>query len=319
MELIDQVGERDEWLASRRLGIGGSDVAALFGVHPWLSPYTLYLDKLGLLPEREDRAILNVGHELEPLTRRMYTEDTGRIVDAAQERFRHPKHEFMLATIDGTLAPCDGHTGPGVFEGKTTNPYSANDWIDGPPLYYLLQLTHYMVVTGRTWGSIAVLVLGEKDPLKWADVDLDAEFAEMMVEAERLFWTKHVLAQVPPDVDGHPSTTAAIKAMHPQDSGMVVELDDVAMSWRDELELTKAHAKELAARRDVLENRVKAAMRDATYAVLPDGTGWSWQTSDRREYMVKANSIRTLRSVSSRAMDKAKRDAEKLIDKMILR
>ena len=61
----------DEWLALRRTGIGGSDIAALLGMNRYTSPYELYLDKRGELPdiprgEFLDRAAM-WGHLHEPL------------------------------------------------------------------------------------------------------------------------------------------------------------------------------------------------------------------------------------------------------------
>lgn len=316
---VDPIGHRDEWLESRRKGIGGSDVAALFGVSPWVSPYSLYLDKLGELPERGDSAVLEAGRDLEPMTRRRYIADTGREIVDCQGQYQHPEHRWMLATTDGTILPCDDHDGAGVFEGKTTNPYAKGEWEDGPPLYYLTQVTHYMVVTGRTWASIAVLVLGEPDPLMWADVELDEEFAGMLVEAERRFWVDHVESRVPPEVDAHPATTRALKAMHPRDSGLVVYLDSSMLEIADELAIAKNSIKEAVAHKDRLENIVRAAMEDATYGVLPDGSGFSWKSSDVKEYRVKARTQRTLRRVSEKSMAKAKRAAEAAMERMIIR
>ena len=36
---------RDQFLAGRKKGIGGSDVAAILGFSPYKSPYQLWLDK----------------------------------------------------------------------------------------------------------------------------------------------------------------------------------------------------------------------------------------------------------------------------------
>ena len=42
---------RTEWLALRTDTIGASEIAAILGVHPWLSPYELWARKSGLLPD----------------------------------------------------------------------------------------------------------------------------------------------------------------------------------------------------------------------------------------------------------------------------
>ena len=317
LPLIDQVDRQDEWLDARRKGLGGSDVAALFGCSPWVSPWTLYQDKIGELPKRPDDAVLSVGHELEPLTRRMFEAETGRKVDSAQERFRHPELEFMLANIDGSLDPVEDFVGRGVFEGKTTNPYAKQDWLQGVPIYYLLQITHYMIVTGRSWGSVAVLILGEDEPLMWADVELDTELAEMMIETETKFWRENVEQRVPPPVDGHTATTEALKLMHPLDTGLVTQLDETAMEWREELTYATSNAKEAKDQVQTLKNKIRAAMGDYTYGELPDGTGFSLKTTDKKETVVKATSYRTLRNMKAAAMGKAKRAAEKTMERML--
>lgn len=41
---------REEWLDYRRLGIGGSDVAAIMGISPFATIKDLYYDKIGVKP-----------------------------------------------------------------------------------------------------------------------------------------------------------------------------------------------------------------------------------------------------------------------------
>jgi len=45
-EVVGTGMERADWLARRRLGIGGSDVAALLGISPWHSQMSLWMEKL---------------------------------------------------------------------------------------------------------------------------------------------------------------------------------------------------------------------------------------------------------------------------------
>lgn len=50
----------DEWLAWRRKGVGGSDVAAALGLSPYRTARELYYDKIGVVPavEGEDKSTL---------------------------------------------------------------------------------------------------------------------------------------------------------------------------------------------------------------------------------------------------------------------
>lgn len=48
--LVETAGlSEEEWLAYRRKGIGGSDVAALLGISPWRTARDLYFDKLNIV------------------------------------------------------------------------------------------------------------------------------------------------------------------------------------------------------------------------------------------------------------------------------
>lgn len=46
------VMDREKWLEERRKGIGGSDAAALVGMNSYSTPYMVWADKTGRLPEK---------------------------------------------------------------------------------------------------------------------------------------------------------------------------------------------------------------------------------------------------------------------------
>ena len=52
---------RDAWLEERRKSIGGSDAPSIIGLNPWQSPYTVWADKLGKLPPKEDNEAMRLG------------------------------------------------------------------------------------------------------------------------------------------------------------------------------------------------------------------------------------------------------------------
>lgn len=62
----------DEWLAWRKKGIGGSDVAAALHMSPYKTAQELYFDKIGVEPTipQPDRSItFSIGHLLEDVGR----------------------------------------------------------------------------------------------------------------------------------------------------------------------------------------------------------------------------------------------------------
>ena len=71
---------REDWLSYRKLGIGGSDVAAIMGISPFATIRDLYNDKLGIEPlieEESNWVAKEVGHRLEDLVAEIFSKKTG--------------------------------------------------------------------------------------------------------------------------------------------------------------------------------------------------------------------------------------------------
>lgn len=150
--LVETAGlSEKEWLAYRRKGIGGSDVAALLGISPWRTARDLYYDKLNIAAvedNEENWVALEMGHLLEPLVAKIFQHRTGYKIYQVKKMFQHPKYPWMLADVDYFVELPDGTTA--ILEIKTTN-YNAKDhwWLNGEetvPVYYETQGRHYMAV-----------------------------------------------------------------------------------------------------------------------------------------------------------------------------
>ena len=150
--LVETAGlSEKEWLAYRRKGIGGSDVAALLGISPWRTARDLYYDKLNIAAVEDNEnnwVALEMGHLLEPLVAKIFQHRTGYKIYQVKKMFQHPKYPWMLADVDYFVELPDGTTA--ILEIKTTN-YNAKDhwWLDGEetvPVYYETQGRHYMAV-----------------------------------------------------------------------------------------------------------------------------------------------------------------------------
>lgn len=92
---------REDWLDYRRLGIGGSDAAAIMGVSPFATIRDLYFDKIGVTPvieeEEENWVAKEVGHRLEDLVAMIFAKKTGLEVFPVRKMFRHPLYPFMFS------------------------------------------------------------------------------------------------------------------------------------------------------------------------------------------------------------------------------
>ena len=149
--------DRKDWLLTRTLGCGGSDVAVVTGGARYYgtNPFTIWQDKTSDQPPVEgDKDIFWFGQEVEPLLAARFTADTG-IATRNVGTYQSKEHPWAMANPDRLTA--DG----GVLEIKTTGIYTdkAKDWKAGEvPDNAYVQTQYYLGVTGRSHAWFIALV-----------------------------------------------------------------------------------------------------------------------------------------------------------------
>jgi putative phage-type endonuclease len=285
--------DRETWLEARKQGIGGSEAAAVLGISPWVSPLTLYLRKLNMMPEQDSSERMQWGLDLEDAVAAYYERETGRKLYSPKPFtiFQNKKHPFMQCTIDRLIEQFDDR-GPGVVQIKTAGPGLLSDWQEELPLYYQVQIQHEMAVMGYAWGSLAVFFGDYKGLI--VDVNRNDRFTEILVEKEGEFWDR-IQNQDPPPVDDSESSKQALHFQYSQDSGETIPLPGDALHWDEGLQAAKT-AKKIAEKEiRELENKIKEELGFNTFGVLPNGTTYTWKAHEREGYWVEATTIRVLR------------------------
>ena len=166
--LCDCAGMSEKrWLECREHGpkgdieytVGGSDVATIFGLSPWMTPKELWMIKKGRLqPKAKPNPLqLEMGHLLEPIAAHFYAQRTGNTVTDDTNMYQHADFPYALADIDRRITrKADGE--PGVLECKSCTYHKASDWADGAyPLYYEFQLRYYLAVMDVDFGAFSAL------------------------------------------------------------------------------------------------------------------------------------------------------------------
>lgn len=181
-----------DWLEARKKGIGGSDAPIICGVSPWRTPYQLYLEKRGEGQPQGENEYMAWGRLLEPVILKRYEAQTGKTVTVPDEILVHPKYPWMIASVDGLLPDR-------VIEVKSAR--HSKEWgvagSDEIPEHYLLQVTHYMSVTGRNMADLAVLIGGSD--FRTYTVRKDPELEALLIEHEQRFW-EQVKSGNPPEL-----------------------------------------------------------------------------------------------------------------------
>ncbi|HWQ88883.1 MAG TPA: YqaJ viral recombinase family protein [Desulfitobacteriaceae bacterium] len=246
---------REEWLAWRKKGIGGSDASIACGLNRYKSPVELWLEKTGQVEPQTAGEAAYWGTLLEPLIRLEFAERTGLPIKQEQSLLQHSQYPFMLANLDGiVLDPVHGKC---VFEAKTTNAFNSAAWLDRVQEEYQLQVQHYLAVTSLAGAYIAVLIGGNQ--FKWYFIARDEDLIALLIELEVRFW-HHVETQTPPPLDGSEASSELLGRLYPQANKKQIILPDDALPLLSQYEEASAEEKSAAESKNEAVNKLKALL-----------------------------------------------------------
>lgn len=233
------VGSPD-WHAARARAVGGSEVAAILGLHPWTSAFELWHVKAGTIAPQPGSFKTRLGQILEDGVATLYAEQTGAVLRRTSGLWAHGERPWQVATPDRFVVRAPRAKTPvALVECKTAD--AGDAWAWGPdgtevrfdddtcavPLHYAVQLLWQLDTFGLREGALAVLI-GAREfrsyPMVWSEAD--AITARTAVQA---FLDSLDAGDAPP-LDGHPGTYRAVRALHPDlDRGQTCDLPrDVA-------------------------------------------------------------------------------------------
>ncbi len=318
-----QFDSRTEWLEARKNWIGCSDVPAMLGLSSFSSPLALYAQKTGIdEPDGEQTEFQEWGLRLEEPIGTAFGERTERMI-----RFPEPISVVkadgipLAATLDATqsvnVCGCDlpdfftvddsdgllmepdrrPHTGSGVVQIKNVSQYKADEWKDGPPLYYQTQIQAELLCSDAAWGTLVALIGGNQ--LRFFDVQRDDEFCEALTEAVVHFWNR-IAMKIPPDAIGSQIDSRLLGRLHPDDNGEAVDLPFEALELIEILDDAKARIKTSESKKRFAQNQLTQMIGDATFGILPNGDRLSWKTQERKATTIAASSFRVLRKLKSK-------------------
>lgn len=268
----------EDWLEHRRLGIGGSDASIVCGINRYKSPVELWMDKTGQLPYQEAGEAAYWGTLLEPFVRAEFTKRTGIEVTHKNELLQSEEYPFMLANLDGI---CEVHDyGTCVFEAKTASAYKAGEWEDSIPSEYLLQVQHYLAVTGYAGSYIAVLIGG--NTFKWKFIERDEELISMLIELEANFWN-HVQQKIPPPLDGSSASEKFLAERFPiSNPKSKIVLPASAVDLISQYDEACEQLKKITEQKQYAENLLKEMMGDNEIGTVKDRiVTWKSVTQER--------------------------------------
>jgi putative phage-type endonuclease len=202
--------------------IGGSDAAAACGLDPLRSRAMLWAEKTGRV-EREQTEAMRWGNMLEPLIVAALDGREGvHVVEYGTGREVSDQYRnYVTGHPDGFVEIVSGQA---VLEVKTAPAFGVNDWQDDQaPARYIVQVQHYLHLTGLAHGLLAVLIGGQR--LEVREVERDDELIGLMLDAEEEMHGYLVRDECPP-FTGSESDAEVIRHLFPQSvTGKVARAD----------------------------------------------------------------------------------------------
>lgn len=258
--IIIRPKSHEEWLKAREEGIGASEVAAVLGVSPWETPFSLYLKKTHQVPPTEENDAMRRGHYLEDAVVQWWMHETGEQVikaSAADIIYVHPEFPYMRVTPDRIVKGRKK-----ILEVKST----AIQMGETIPDYYLAQVTYQMYVTGIHQAEL-IYIQGGLTFGRFI-VDYDEEFAEFIAAKVTEFWNENVLGGKEPDAICVEDLAVKVPKSTPEKS---VTADESALDQIAVLREKKAMYEALGDEITDLQNSLKMFMEDSEALLDTDG------------------------------------------------
>ena len=291
--VVEVYDTMEKWLEARNSVIGASEAASIFGVgYADESPMTVWARKRGFVESKEDTELLECGRVLQPAIIELFRRRYRRLNPDRDVNFnraplgeytlcRSLKHPWLGASLDDYFFD----DGVALVEAKNVSLFMSADWKDDdPPLKFHVQTQQQMSVTGTDRNFAVGLIGGNR--LVWKEARRNDKFIKVMIEKLAEF-QELVDEGVEPSgkwIDGTEATKRALGAIHPLDNGETVTLPLESTQWHVGLSKAKDDEKDAKTRELLFGNRLRQAIGDNSYGLLPDGSRYSNKHQDKAIY-----------------------------------
>lgn len=302
---IIRPADRQAWLACRGKDVTASVAAALFDIHPYTTPYSLWAEKTGRAsPDDEETEAMERGNLMEPvavaMVRKRYPDWTVTYEnDRAYYRFAEAR---IGATPDAFLERPD-RFGTGNMQIKSASEEAFEKyWLDHetdevvPPLWIAVQAITEAQLTGCSWAVVALVVLTRRGTLKLyiIDIPIRLKLWTRLVAKVDAFWSM-VDSGAEPEPDWMRDGAVVLDVYRDstpdrRDLTSDLALDAMVLEYRQARAAEASHKKVA----DEIRPRIIRALGNAE---IGETANWqlSARTSHRSGHTVPPTSTRVLR------------------------
>ncbi|MFZ5440427.1 MAG: YqaJ viral recombinase family protein [Myxococcota bacterium] len=270
-------------------GYGASEVGTIAGLNNFSTPIEIFEKRVFGKVKDEPTLPAELGTLLEEPLAKKYAADTGLHV-ARCDTLRHPVQTFALAiATPDRIAFAEKRASRAMIhdvrdlEGatrnvqiKTASMWNRKEWgeagTDSIPKPYLAQVHWEMGVTGLRVTDVPVLF--DKAEFAIFRVHFDEDVFHALYEMVERFHVEHVLARVPPPVDGSEKYKEFLSRRFAEAGKIILDVPAGSPAEAQVLRYgeLKAEAKRIDAEMKMLSNAIRGAIGDA------QGLSGTWGT-----------------------------------------
>lgn len=298
-EPLDPIRDREEWVTSRLVGLGGSDVAAICGEHPQKSAIDVWLERTPGMGGVEfvDNESTIMGRYLEPFVLGLYAEggdawprSGGAMFMLKPPSVYHRDRPWMRGSVDGIAYDPDVAGWPGDpangwrsvepdhgTEIKTHQWFAAraqyNRSDDGVPIEVpadkRIQCAWYMALYRLPRWTLAALV--DTHHRHTYAIPHDQAVEDYLLEEAESFWRNHVLTGNPPPPDGSESFSRYLAQRFRTHDAELIKADNEIEVLAGDLMVTRATIKDLEEKKEILDQTIKTFIGEHAGVVTKNG------------------------------------------------
>jgi putative phage-type endonuclease len=307
---------RTEWLAERRKGLGGSDVAALLGLDPYLTPVGLWMDKRGLTDPTEETDAMARGNYLEDAVLDRYlAELPDNVVSvhkqvalvAGEDGWRRgnmdarvvhgPADPFLKRCVEiKTLSRSSWRHGWGA-PGSDEVPdrtmcqaqwYASMDDSDDIHVVACVIPDNPDRVLGRSAEKVVAM-----SEIHVYPIARNAQLEAALINRAQTWWQRHIIGGKPPQA----TDASDVMRLYPTTvSGEVVTVDQELRLYMEDYALATKLKRDAEKRCRELRDTILVRAKAAEAIVDTDGVPLlTCKSQERASYTVKASTSRVLR------------------------
>lgn len=235
----------EQQLQIRKKGIGASEVATLFNLNEYSTPYQLWMEKTGRSYHQEETDPMWWGSNLEEVIIKRYQKETGKSVTIDKEtKYRangkYSKYSpYMLCHLDGII-----EDEKRLLEVKISR-YAPSKWgakgTSECPRNYQLQCQHQLGCMPGYQGVELVVFFYQTLSIQIYKIERNNDLIDKIGNAVDKFWNEHVLTDIAPEL----WTIEDVKLAYPINNDKFVEATPIEIETYNKLKDTSKKIKKL--------------------------------------------------------------------------